>query len=183
MMKRTATRSRATGSRIAATLLIVLLTAGILAGVASQWSAASPADVFSSGSAAVAGGKASALDAKGLAPGQTISGGFVVSNDGGRAGRFALGTGPLVDKPGADGGSLAQVLQLVVTDVTDRAAPRDVYRGTVTGLRGLDLGSFAARAVRAYRFTVTFSREQAAGSIYAGSSLSVGFDWTAVTTG
>ena len=56
MMKRTATRSRATGSRIAATLLIVLLTAGVLAGVVVQWSAASPADVFTSGSAAVAGG-------------------------------------------------------------------------------------------------------------------------------
>src|SRR5450756_1643112 len=77
MMKRTATRSRATGSRIAATLLIVLLTAGVLAGVVVQWSAASPADVFTSGSAAVAGGRASTLAAKGLAPGQTISGGFV----------------------------------------------------------------------------------------------------------
>lgn len=183
MMKRTATRSRATGSRIAATLLIVLLTAGVLAGVVVQWSAASPADVFSSGSAAVAGGKASALDAKGLAPGQTISGGFVVSNDGGTAGRFTLGTGPLVDKPGADGGSLAQTLQLVVTDVTDRAAPRDVYRGAVAGLRGLDLGSFAAGAVRAYRFTVTFPREQAAASTFADSNLSVAFDWTAVATG
>src|SRR5665647_3922679 len=88
MMKRTATRSRATGSRIAATLLIVLLTAGVLAGVVVQWSAASPAGVFTNGSAAVAGGRASALDAKGLAPGQTISGGFVISNDGGTAGRL-----------------------------------------------------------------------------------------------
>ena len=183
MMKRTAIRSRATGSRIAATLLIVLLTAGILAGVVVQWSAASPTNVFSSGSAPVAGGKASALDAKGLAPGQTLGGGFVVSNDGGTVGRFTLGTGPLVDKPGADGGSLAQTLQLVVTDVTDRAAPRDVYRGAVAGLRGLDLGSFAAGAVRAYRFTVTFPREQAAASTFADSNLSVAFDWTAVATG
>jgi len=183
MMKRTATRSRVTGSRIAATLLIVLLSAGILAGVVVQWSAASPAEVFSSGSAAVAGGKASALDAKGLAPGQTISGGLVISNDGGTAGRFTLGTGALVDKPGADCASLAQALQLVVTDVTDRAVPRDVYRGAVSGLHGLDLGSFAAGAVRVYRFTVTFPREQASGSTFAGSSLTVAFDWTAAATG
>lgn len=183
MTKRTATRNRATGSRIAATLVIVLLTAGILAGVAVQWSSASPADVFSGGAPAVAGGHAPALDASGLAPGQTVSGGFVISNDGGAAGRFTLGTGPLVDKPGAGGESLAQALQLVITDVTDRSAPRDVYRGAVAGLRGLDLGSFAAGAVRAYRYTVTFPREQAAGSTFAGSSLSVAFDWTAVTAG
>ena len=183
MMKRTATRSRATGSRIVATLVIVLLTAGILAGVVVQWSAASPAGIFSADPMAVAGGKTSALDARGMAPGQTVSGGFVISNDGGAAGRFTLGTGSLVDEPGADGGSLAQALQLVVTDVTDRTAPRDVYRGAVAGLHGLDLGTLAAGAVRAYRFTVSLSREQATGSTFAGSSLSVAFDWTAAATG
>lgn len=183
MMKNSAIRSRATGSRVAATLFIVLLTAGLLAGVAVQWSSASPADVFSNGSAAVAGGTAPALEAKGMAPGQTIRGGFVISNDGRAAGRFTLGAGPLVDKPGAGGGSLAQALRLVVTDVTDQAAPRDVYRGAVAGLRALDLGSFAAGAVRAYRFTVSFPREQAVGSTFAGSSLSVALDWTAVATG
>jgi hypothetical protein len=183
MMKRPATRSRATGFRIAATLLIVLLTAAILAGIVAQWSAASPTGLFSGDAAAVAGGKASALDAKGLAPGQTVSGGFVISNDGAAAGRFTLGTGPLVDKPGADGGSLAQALHLVVTDVTDAAAPRDVYRGPLAGLHGLDLGSFSAGAVKSYRFTVTFPRELAAGSTFAASSVSVAFDWTAATTG
>jgi hypothetical protein len=183
MMKHTATRSRVTGSRVAATLVIVLLTAGILAGVVVQLSPASPADVFSSGSPAVAGGKAPMLDFQGLTPGQTVGGGFVISNDGGAAGRFTLRISPLVDQPGADGGSLADALQLVVTDVTDPAAPRDVYRGALAGLSGLDLGSFAAGAVRSYRFAVTFPREQSAASTFAGSSLSVAFDWTAATTG
>jgi hypothetical protein len=183
MMKRAPTRSRATGSRIAATLVIVLLTAGILAGAVAQWSPASPADIFSGGPAAVAGGTATALAAKGLTPGQTVGGGFVISNDGGTSGRFTLTAGPLVDKPAADGRSLAQDLRLVVTDVSDPAASREVYRGAVSGLRGLDLGSFAAGAVRTYRFTVIFPREQAAGSAFAGSSLSVAFDWTAAATG
>jgi hypothetical protein len=183
MTKHAPTKSRATGSRIAATLLIVLLAGGILAGAVVEWSAASPAGVFSSGSAAIAGGRASTLDASALAPGQIISGGFVISNDGGAAGRFTLGADALVDRPGTGGGSLAQALRLVVTDVTDRAAPRDVYCGAVADLHGLDLGSFAAGAVRAFRFSVTFPREQAAGTSVAGSSLSVAFDWTAAATG
>jgi hypothetical protein len=52
-----------------------------------------------------------------------------------------------------------------------------------TRSRGLDSGSFAAGLVSAYRFAVTFSREQVAGSTFAGSSLSVAFDWTASATG
>ena len=49
--------------------------------------------------------------------------------------------------------------------------------------RGLDPGSFAAGFVRAYRFAVTLSREQAVGSTFVGSGLSVAFDWTASATG
>lgn len=52
-----------------------------------------------------------------------------------------------------------------------------------TRSRGLDPGSFTAGFVRAYRFAVTFSREQVAGSTFAGSSHSVAFDWTASVTG
>jgi len=49
--------------------------------------------------------------------------------------------------------------------------------------RGLDPGSLAAGFVRAYRFAVTFSRERVAGSTFAGSGLSVAFEWTASATG
>jgi hypothetical protein len=52
-----------------------------------------------------------------------------------------------------------------------------------TRSRGLDPGPFTAGFVRACRFAVTLSREQVAGSTFAGSSLSVGFDRTASATG
>jgi hypothetical protein len=56
-------------------------------------------------------------------------------------------------------------------------------RSRATEPRGIGLGSSAAPAVRAYRFTVILPREQAAGSNLAGSSLSVAFGWTAAATG
>ena len=60
-----------------------------------------------------------------------------------------------MDRRGAGGGSLAKSLRVSVTDVTSGHAHR-VYSGTLAGLDGVDLGTLAPRATRAYRVAVTF---------------------------
>ena len=174
-----ASLSRVTGFRIVATLFIVLVTAGICYGVALPRPAAAGAEltgVFSNGPLATAGGSA-AIDARGLAPGQTVTESVVLSNDGGAPGRFWLGSDVAAGASAPAGGDLSRALRVVVTEVGGEG--RALYRGTLAGLSAVDLGAFAPRAVRVYRFAVTLPRQVAAS--VAGESLSVRLHWTAVS--
>jgi hypothetical protein len=180
-MDGTASRSRARGFRIVATLFIVLLTAGICYGAVRPRTASPGADlagVFSTGPLAVAGGSA-VFDARALAPGQTVTGSVVLSNDGGAPGRFWLGTDISAGTSSPAGSDLGRALQVVVTEVG--GAGRSLYRGTLAGLSAVDLGTFTPRAVRAFRVAVTLPRQVAA--YVAGDALSVRLHWTAVAPG
>jgi hypothetical protein len=173
------------GSRIAATAVIVGITAAIVVAVIAPWSppsAASPAAVFSNGAVALPDGRSAVLDARGMAPGEALTGELVIGNRGRAAGRFWLGTRSLLDQPGQGGGSLARALTLVVTDVTQTAAPRVVYSGPLAGLSSVDLGTFAPGEHRIFRLSAQLCGATA-DQAFAGSRLSVAFDWTAVTTG
>ncbi len=174
-----APQSRARGFRIVATLFIVMVTAGICYGVALPRPAAAGAElagVFSNGPLAIAGDSA-AIDARGLAPGQTVTGSVVLSNDGGSPGRFWLGSDVAAATTTPAGSDLSSALRVVVTEVGGEG--RALYRGTLAGLSAVDLGTFAPRAVRVYRFAVTLPRQVAASM--AGESLSVRLRWTAVS--
>ena len=174
-----ASQSRARGFRIVATLFIVLVTAGICYGAALPRPAASGAElagVFSNGPLAIAGGSA-VLDARDMAPGQTVSGSVVLSNDGGAPGRFWLGSDTSAGTSTLAGSDLSSALRVVVTEVG--GAGRALYQGTLDGLSAVDLGTFAPRAVRVYRFAVTLPRQVAAS--VAGESLFVRLHWTAVS--
>jgi hypothetical protein len=180
-----APQSKARGFRIFASLLVVLVAVGICIGASVQWSAASsalPRSMFSSGALALAGGSV-VLDARGLAPGQTVTGSVVVVNEGDAAGRFALRTSSLVDKPGLAGGSLARTLRVSVTDVTVEGAPRTVYEGSLVGLSAVDLGTLASGVMRTFRIAVSFPQQTVDGAAFVGSGLSIVFDWMAVTIG
>ena len=180
-----ATQSTAKGFRIVASLIVVLVAAGVCAGAFGQWSAASaalPRSLFSSGRLAIAGASV-VMDARRLEPGETVAGAVVIANDGDAPGRFTLGTSSLVDQPGAGGGSLARTLRVTVTDVTVTGAPKHVFVGSPSGLQSADLGVFGSHEVRSYRITVTFPRRDVDAAVFAGSSLSFAFDWTAVTPG
>jgi hypothetical protein len=180
-----ATQSEARGFRIVASLIVVLLAAGVCAGDFAHWSAASaalPKSMFSSGSLALAGDSV-VMGARQLTPGQTVTGGVVLTNAGDAPGRFTLRTSSLVNTPGLAGGSLARTLRLTVTDVTVASAQRHLYEGSLAGLAGVDVGPLDPGAARAFRITVTFPRQAAGGTTFTGSGLSVAFDWTAVTTG
>ncbi len=175
------TGARAGVSRVVATALILLVTVGICYGLVMPRSAAGDArltSVFSSGPLAVAGCSAM-LGARDMAPGQTVVGAVVVSNDGAAPGCVWLrAQSPAGQRGGA--GELARTLHVVVTDVSGGVL-RQVYSGTLAGLSGVDLGTFAPQAVRAYRLSVTLPW-QAATSV-AGESLSVTLRWTTETVG
>jgi hypothetical protein len=170
--------------RVAASLLIVLLAAAVCAGAFASWSPASralPTSMFSSGSLSLREGSV-ALDARRLTPGQTVTGSMVVANEGNASGRFTLRTSSLVDGPGPAGGSLAHTVWLTVTDVTVVGAPRRLYTGSLAGLSGVDVGRFGPGAARTFRIAVTFPQQAVGGSAFSGSSLSLAFAWTAVST-
>lgn len=164
--------------------MVLAVTACVLGGVATQRSAASanPAALFSNGAVAIAGRHTLTLGMQGMLPGDSVTGSATVANAGSAAGRFSLGLGRLADHPGPTGGSLAQALRLVVVDVTGGGA-RTVYAGAIGSLPSVDLGLFRPGQQGSYRFTVSFPGAAATHYDFAGSTLSVAFAWTAVTTG
>lgn len=184
-MNSAATQSSGRGFRIAASVLVILLAASVCAGAFMPWSAASealPRNLFSSGTLALAG-ESVVTGARDLAPGHTATGSVVLANEGDAPGRFTLRTSSLVDMPGPAGGSLARTLRLTVTDVTAAGAPQRLYDGPLAGFSGVDVGPLAPGAARAFRIAVTFPQQTVGGAAFAGSAVSIAFDWTAVTTG
>ena len=171
----------AKGPRVIATVIVLLVTAAICYGAVMPRSAAGAprlTNVFSSGPVAVAGCCA-VFGARDLAPGQTVMGAVVVTNDGNAPGCVWLGAQKVAGRPGQDPGDLARTLRVVVTEVGGGAL-RQVYCGTLAGLSDVDLGTFAPSAVHAYRLAVTLPWH--ATTSVAGDSLSVKLRWTTVTT-
>lgn len=105
----------------------------------------------------------------------------MVRNEGDTPGHFYLNADTLVDHAGAGGSSLAEALRVTVTDVTTPAHSATVFAGPPAGLSGIDLGTFAQGEVRSYRVVVSFPSSETDGASFAGSSLELGLQWTAVT--
>jgi hypothetical protein len=158
---------RAWGFRIVALPVVLLICAAAFAQRSSA-SAALPCEVFSSGGRAVPGGSVDLRSGQ-LVPGDSVTGSVVVSNDGDAPGHIVFGTTSLA---GADG-DLATALRVILTDVTGGGRPHLACAGTLSGRSGLDLGSFVAGAVRAYRIAVSFPSEAASGGSCAGGSMSL----------
>ena len=101
--------------------------------------------------------------------------------------KFTLSKTSLTDTPGANGGQLSSVLDLKVEDVTNEASPVTVYSGKVGAMGAQSLGKFNAGAARTYKFTITFpdggtpSSPTTGDNAYKGSSMSVGYQWDAVS--
>jgi hypothetical protein len=176
---------RVYGSRIAVSLLVVAVAGATCAAAL----ALGPGDsrggmqaVFSSAGHAVAGGSL-CLKAGVMAPGDTVDGKAVVRNEGDAPGRFYLNAEGLVDRAGSGGASLSDVLRVTVTDVNDPDHPATVFAGPIAELSGVDLGCFAQGEARWYRVVVSFPACETDGAAFAGSSLELGLQWTAVTAG
>jgi hypothetical protein len=165
-------------ARVTAVLFAVLALAGIVAAARSPRADAQPSAIRTSGGMVANSKNGSAILSGSLGPGDSLSGTVTIGNVGNSAGDFTLSMSHLRDSPGPGGGSFAGRLVLSVDDVTNPAAPVRVYAGALGALPSTDLGSFDRLAARTYLFTVSWPDGGAADSSYAGSTLSVQFDWS-----
>lgn len=163
----------------AGTVVLVICAAAIVGGSAFGPRPAGLRLVDASGAMSIGNDREgqAVLSAAGLVPGRAVSGRVTVA-----AGSAALTLGETapVDTPGPGGGRLSGELSLRVQDVTDPAAPRAVYSGTLAALSQTALGAAASGGARTYEFTVAFPATPAGDlNAYMASATSVGFVWDA----
>jgi hypothetical protein len=168
-------------ARALRSVLSVLAAAAVLAvalpvafGSGARGAGVDPVRAFASGpliAAETSGG--AQLSVAGIVPGQSRSAVVRVSNEGTRAGSFALSS-RLVDRTGPGGAPLSGALILRI-EAVGSGAP--LYSGPIGAMPQLRLGDIAAGAARAYRFTVALPA--AAGNEVEGSRLGASFAWTA----
>ncbi|MEI6726403.1 MAG: hypothetical protein WCN81_09300 [Actinomycetes bacterium] len=176
------------------TLAVLLLAVSVVIGSGANFTAtsANPANVFSAGNLAQTNSKTGAaiLTAALMKPGDTATGTVTITNSGNIPGRFSLSTSNLVDTAGANGGKLSAVLTLKITDGTNT-----VYTGPINAVGTVQLPNtflpsvfpWPAAAAHTYTFTVTFPDGGTPGTAttgdnaYKGSSMTMQFDWTAVS--
>jgi hypothetical protein len=121
---------------------------------------------------------AAILSASDLGPGDAATGSVTIANTGSVNGDFSLSSFGVTDVPGKGGGLLSTVLTATIVDVTDPAAPRRVYSGSLAGMTPRTLGAFAAGAEHTYSFTVGLDPAIRFDSVQGGA-VTVGYRWTA----
>ncbi len=165
---------------VAASTAAALAMTGALPGRAPR--AATAQTAFAAGVFAQSNSRdgAAILGASAMRPGEAVSGEVTITNSGDLAGAFRLSRSDLGEQPGAGGGLLSARLSLQVLDVTDPTAPAAVWSGALASFTGRDLGTFAPRQARTYRFTATFpDTGPGADNAFAGASTTTRFVWTA----
>ena len=173
----------------------LLLAVSVVIGSGANFTSASanPRNVFTAGNLTHTNSKAGAaiLTASLMKPGDTANGSVTITNSGDIAGPFSLATEQLSDTPGANLGKLSDVLQLKITDGTNT-----IYSGPIKSVGTVQLPntfspsvySWPTAANHTYNFVVTFPDAGTPGSAttgdnaYKGSSMSIEFDWTAVSS-
>ena len=120
------------------------------------------------------------FSAAAMRPGEGVSGTVTIGNDGDRSGRFAVRAIGLDDVEGPNGGKLSERVELVLFDVTNVQQPVTKYAGDPASFARTDLGNFAPGQARVYLFAATLPDGGADDNLYQGSSLSLGFEWSAV---
>lgn len=168
-------------------VLVLALAVVMGSGAFFTSTSANPSNVFTAGILHHTNSKAGAaiLTADKMVPGHTYTGTVDIKNDGNVDGKFSLSTSNLSDTPGANGGKLSSVLQVTVVDQTN--GNQQVYSGPINAVSAANFGTIAAGATHTFQFTVTFPDGGQPGSAttgdnaYQGSSMSIEFDWTAVS--
>lgn len=105
-----------------------------------------------------------------LLPGESGTGSVTISNVGDADGDFTLSASNLVDDPATP--AFSGVLTLVIAD-----GDTEIYRGLLSGIGSVDLGTWAAGDSHDYTFTVTF--DATAGNEYQDAMSTVDFTWDA----
>jgi spore coat-associated protein N len=177
--------------KVLTALLVVVAAAGIAVGSGANFNStsANPSNTFSSGTLSQSNSKANQaiLTASNLKPGATATGTVDIANSGSASGIFTLTKSTPTDTPASP--ALSAKLTVVITDQGDPAcvsscpAATTVYSGTLAGMGGISLGTFAAAAKHRYQFVVTFpdSGTQGGDNAYQGASTSVDYTFTAAS--
>ena len=121
--------------------------------------------------------------AQDLAPGQTIDGTVLVTNEGSGRGMFWLARTGFSDRQGPGGGTLSERLQVTVLDVTVPGEPTLVYTGGLGDMGARPLGFIAPGRSRIYSAAATLLPGPGAGEAgnpYEGSVTSVSMRWGAI---
>lgn len=128
------------------------------------------------------------LNASKLKPGDSDTGFTDITNTGDVAGVFTLSKSNLVNSDAAN--PLGSKLDLVVEDLgnpSSPSAPVTKYSGKLGAMGAVSMGTLAANEAHRYRFTVTFpdggkpSGPNAGDNLYKNDSVTVDYDWEAVT--
>jgi len=139
-----------------------------------------------SGAVSIANSRAgqAVFSAAAMRPGEGVSGSVTIGNNGDRDGRFAVRGIGVQDAPGPNGGKLSERVELVLFDVTNTVT---VYAGPPAGFDQVDLGTIAPGQEREYLFVATLpdggvpATDFAGDNRFQGSSLSLGFEWSAAS--
>jgi len=136
-----------------------------------------------SGAVSIANSRAgqAVFSAAAMAPGEGVSGTVTIGNNGDRPGRFGVKAAGVQDVTGPGGGKLSERVELVLFDVTNVQNPITVYAGDPAGFDQVDLGVIAPGAERDYLFAATLP--VGTSNAFQGSSLSLGFQWSAANAG
>jgi hypothetical protein len=168
-------------ARVKAFLLAALALCAVVAAAQSNDASAQAAALGANGDVEVVNShNGSAVLSGVLGPGGSLTGTVTISNIGQGTGPFTLALSHLTDTPGTGGGFLSRQLDLDVEEVTLPLAPVTVFHGKLNSLNPTALGSFKPGALHIYRFAVSWV-DGAADQQFAGSSMSVQFDWSATS--
>ena len=128
------------------------------------------------------------FEARGLAPGRSVTGTVQLVNSGTLAGDLSLQELDVQDTPGAGGGRLSNAVTLDIKDVTGgNSVP--IFAGRLGGLGSRPLGAIGPAEARTFRFTASLPDgglppgPTAGDNAFAGAGLTVRYAWTATAGG
>jgi spore coat-associated protein N len=117
----------------------------------------------------------------GMRPGDVLPGTVTIGNDGDLPGRFSVLATGVTDVVGPNQGKLSERLELALFDVTNPGNPIPKFAGVPKDFGPVDLGVIAPGQERDYRIVATLpdGDEPDTDNRFQGSSLSLGFAWSA----
>lgn len=181
-------RQRRTQLLLSLAVLILALAVVVGSGAFFTSTSANPSNVFTAGNLSHSNNHDGAAILTGtlMKPGAVSTGTVTIANSGDIAGDFTLSWANRVDTPGPNGGVFSAVLNLRIYDQTTST---EVYNGKLNAMpASWALGTWVAGASHTYLFTVTFpdggrpSGPTTGDNAYKRSSVTVDFNWEAITT-
>lgn len=175
--------------QVLATLTGVIMAVAVVMASGASFTAhtANPSNVFSAGTLAMSNTpNGMEVTVTNMVPGDSHDGSVTIENTGDVQGNFYLEpvtiTGDTMD------GKFAADLQVVINDGTE-----DIYKGSLSGLKQVDLGVWQPKDHKTFSFHVSFPDKGRTASTqageapigndnqYMGASTTAQFDWTSVS--